>query len=229
MRSLLHSLARWKLISPLVGWTKELKYLPRSIVYCFLDNAFWAWCIAVSIFMACIVVNYWDEMFVCGEPDVTATIRNIAIVWGGLVGIGLAAWRSKIAERQAEVSRSRLLDERYQNAVALLDNNNTHIRIGAIHAIRNLAYEDYKAFAPVVGTVLKSMKEHKDREHIVTEQELKEERDTEYLVLKQAIQDVNFVQMLSDDRLYDRAIESRRRRATGLTEKLLRNRRQQSE
>ena len=73
-------------------------------------------------------------------------IRNVALVWGGLIGLGLAAWRSMIAEKQARIAQSNMLDARYQEAVKLLTDEKIYIRIGAIHAIRNLAFQNPDEF-----------------------------------------------------------------------------------
>ena len=194
-------IGRRKLKGQIVEWTQGLGWFV-------VDNAFWLWCIAVSILITCFAFNYWNELFVTGKTGVSGTVRDIGIVWGGLVGIGLAVSRSKTAEHQAKVSESRLLNERYQNSVELLNNENAHIRIGAIHSLRNIAYEDCDVFASVVRAVLRSMKEHNERESML------EHKSIENAILRQAIRDVDFVRMASrsDTTLYDRAVEDRAQR-----------------
>ena len=43
-----------------------------------------------------------------------STIRNVALVGGGVVAVLLAMWRSMVAERQADTAQQGLLNERYQ-------------------------------------------------------------------------------------------------------------------
>ena len=141
-------------------------------------------------------------------------IRNVALVWGGLIGLGLAAWRSMIAEKQARIAQSNMLDARYQEAVKLLTDEKIYIRIGAIHAIRNLAFQNPDEFCQQTISLLTALR---DSRRIVQEKNKTEDSegktDRVLLVVELAIFDLQIPSMVSSkgDSFYDRAMERSRR------------------
>lgn len=106
--------------------------------------------IAVAIFIMIYVFvavdvsySFWDFFVKNSE-----TIRNLALSWGALLAIGLALWRSIVAQQQAaaaqqqaEIAQRVLLSNRYQRAVEMLGHDKPSIRIGGINALRNFALE----------------------------------------------------------------------------------------
>ena len=54
---------------------------------------------------------YWEDLG--SETDShSTTIRNVALVIGGIIAMLLAVWRSIVAQRQATIAQLRLLSER---------------------------------------------------------------------------------------------------------------------
>ena len=93
--------------------------------------------IVIYVFVAIDVsVSFWDFFVKNSE-----TIRNLALGWGALLAIGLALWRSIVAQRQAEIAQGGLLADRYQRAVEMLGHDLDSMRIGGIHALVDLARE----------------------------------------------------------------------------------------
>lgn len=91
---------------------------------------------------------FWDYFHAGGEHSPSATVRNLVLGWGAPLAIGLAVWRSIVAQRQsdtaqkqAEIAQTGLLSNRYQRAVEMLGHDLVSIRIGGIHALRNIALE----------------------------------------------------------------------------------------
>ena len=84
---------------------------------------------------------FWHS-FSEGEPSVAATIRNLVLIWGAPLAMGLAVWRSMVAQRQAEIAQRGLLSDRYQRAVEMLSHDLDSMRIGGIHALVDLTRED---------------------------------------------------------------------------------------
>ena len=140
-------------------------------------------------------------------PDFSATVRNVGLVWGGLVGLGLAAWRSWIAQRQAEATRLQAsvadrvagaahinsLNERYQRAVELLGSDRSYIRIGGIHAIRNLAREYPYEFAQHAMSLLRAFQE--TRMGITTGSGGDLPHEQEFAVAEKAIGELEIMQL----------------------------------
>ena len=121
-----------------------------SIVYLSWLEGFWNWLREGTVTQAVA-----EEEIITKESNST-TIRNIGLVVGGMIAIGLAVWRSRVAERQADAAQQQaimsqqqadlaqrgLLNERYQRGVEMLGSAVLSVRIGGIYALRSLA-EDY--------------------------------------------------------------------------------------
>ena len=83
---------------------------------------------------------YWQDLR--GSQDsLSTTVRNVALVIGGVVAAILAVWRSKVAERQAATAQQGLLNERYQKGAEMLGSDVLSVRMGGIYALRRLAEE----------------------------------------------------------------------------------------
>lgn len=91
-----------------------------------------------------ILTSYWD--WLRNEPDGlesgSSTVRNLGIVIGGVAAAGLAYWRSRVAERQADTAQQSLLNERYQQGAEMLGSKVLSVRLGGIYALERLATED---------------------------------------------------------------------------------------
>ena len=97
------------------------------------------------------VLNCW-EWFVkgpIGRESGSTTVRNLSLVIGGLIAIGLAYWRSVVADRQAKASQDQaetsqrgLLNERYQKGAEMLGSEVLAVRLGGIYALQRLAEDE---------------------------------------------------------------------------------------
>ena len=108
-----------------------------------------AFCTVGFLILAGAISVYWWE-FLKSEGE---AIRNIALAWAALAGVCWAVWRSVVAAKQAETGEGSLLDARYQRAVEMLGHDFLSVRIGGIHALRNLAFE-YPQYDEEVTVVL---------------------------------------------------------------------------
>ena len=89
--------------------------------------------------------RYWGDLH--GTQDsLSTTIRNVGLVVGGIEAILLAAWRSIVAQRQAnaaqrqaDTSQQGLLNERYQRGAEMLGSEVLSVRLGGIGALDRLA------------------------------------------------------------------------------------------
>ena len=96
--------------------------------------------------------RFWDKLGGNAESFST-TLRNVALVIGGVAAILLALWRSRVSERQtaiaqrqnetaqhqAEIARNSLLNERYQRGAEMLGSEILSARLGGIYALQQLA------------------------------------------------------------------------------------------
>ena len=74
--------------------------------------------------------------------SVSATLRNIGLLFIATVALPFAIWRSVVAGRQADIAQRGLRNERYQKAVEMLGNDILTVRLGGIYALQSLAKED---------------------------------------------------------------------------------------
>lgn len=89
------------------------------------------WALGALLVLGIILsIVYWD--WLRGGDSASTTIRNVGLVSAGAVALWVAIWRSKIAERT-------LLNDRYQQAAAMLGNELLSVRLAGIYALRELA------------------------------------------------------------------------------------------
>ena len=90
-----------------------------------------------------------------------ATLRNIAVLLGGVAALAFAIWRSVVAQKQLDVAQRGLLNDRYQKGAEMLGNNSSlAVRLGGINALRNLAGEHPKQYHIQVMTLLCAFVRH---------------------------------------------------------------------
>ena len=83
---------------------------------------------------------FWDDLR-GDEESLSATVRNLGLVKGGLIAIILAVWRSVVGSRQADTAQRGLLNERYQKGAEMLGSEVLSVRLGGIYALRQLSDE----------------------------------------------------------------------------------------
>ena len=105
------------------------------------DKAVWIPTIASVLLMGILLsARYWDELRGY-EESLSATVRNIGLLIGGVVAALLAMWRSVVLERRADIAQQDMLGERYRNSAEMLGNEVVSVRLGGIYAIDRLAKE----------------------------------------------------------------------------------------
>ena len=97
--------------------------------------------LVVGIVGSLVAWQLWYDLKDDREP-VSTTIRNIALIVGGLIAVMLAMWRSRVSERQADTAHQGLLYDRYQRGAQMLGDHALAVRLGGIYALKRLA-EDY--------------------------------------------------------------------------------------
>ena len=84
-------------------------------------------------------LSFWEQWR--GEDSLGAAVRNIALILGSIVALGLAVWRSYVAQQQLNYQQRSLLNDRYQRAAEMLGNEAMPVRLGGIDALTRLAEE----------------------------------------------------------------------------------------
>ena len=95
--------------------------------------------VVLGIGVSLLFANWTDLR---GEDSNSTTIRNMALVLGGVIAGILALWRSIVAERQADTAQQSLLNERYQKGAEMLGSEDLTVRLGGIYALEQLAMEN---------------------------------------------------------------------------------------
>ena len=121
----------------------------------------YGWLVAVAAMVAAVSVLSVTIVFL-DEPPIgiampegrAEVVRNLGLVVGGVVALGIAVWRSKAAQDQVKVSNRDVLDRRFHNAVSLLSHQEVVSRLTGIQMLGHLAETDPQAFRTAVVDVL---------------------------------------------------------------------------
>ena len=97
--------------------------------------------------------QYWDVLK--GADSAGATIRNIGLVSGSLIAIGLALWRSNTAQRQVEVAEQDSPDGQFQKAAGMLGHEDVFVRLGGVITLYYLGRNHLNRYGYQVCAILK--------------------------------------------------------------------------
>ena len=97
---------------------------------------------SVSVWL---VAEYWNWLASIpsqGEREsYSTTLRNVALLFGGVLALALGYWRGWAADRQAKIAQEDVLDQRYQKGIEELGSTDPTKRLGGIYELQRLAEE----------------------------------------------------------------------------------------
>ena len=124
----------WKWVRGLVGSHGLLR-----------SGGFWFTVLVTGLLVSGVALSliYWDWLRSGTETQesVSTTLRNLGLMFAGVIALPLAVWRSWVAERQARTAQQDLLNDRYQKGAEMLGNEVLSVRLGGIYALQRLAEE----------------------------------------------------------------------------------------
>ena len=127
------------------NWTHVWRWVLKALTSASAITRRFLWVIilAVVVTSGWAVINYWDWLRATpvGRESNFTTIRDFVLLAGGISAIGLAAWRSRVAERQANTAQQSLLHDRYQRGAEMLGSDVLAVRLGGVYALQRLAEE----------------------------------------------------------------------------------------
>lgn len=104
-------------------------------------------------------VCFWDTLLE-GE-SVSAVVRNVALVAGGVIAIPLAVWRSIVASRQIEsiekqirVSQDGALDAQFLKAAEMLGHDQKPVKMGGVYTLANIANSQLEGYGGQAALIL---------------------------------------------------------------------------
>ncbi|MFA6020538.1 MAG: hypothetical protein WC722_09775 [Rhodospirillales bacterium] len=104
----------------------------------------------------------------CDLIGISEFVRNIGLVAVGLVGLGIAYWRSRAANLQAkaalteaELSRQNHIAEIFNRACGQLSDEKLEVRLGAIYTLERICLDEhFKAYTtPIIETLSACLRE----------------------------------------------------------------------
>lgn len=103
-----------------------------------------------------IAVVFWDlpPTGIMDRSERAEIVRNLGLVIGGVLALGIAVWRSKAAQDQVDISDLDRLDRQYSEAVSLLSDPDTVSRLAGIRMLERLANRKSQVFREDVVRVL---------------------------------------------------------------------------
>ena len=129
-------------------------------------RSIWGWvCVGligvVGLILSVVIYWEWFATHPCGMESRSTTLRNLVLGFGGIIAIGLAAWRGIVADRQAkasrdqaETSRATLLHDRYQRGAEMLGHQLPSVRWSGILSLQHLAQDEWEEYCIPVITLL---------------------------------------------------------------------------
>ncbi len=131
------------------------------------EEGLWLTGVVTALAIGAILVwQYWDDLDSDLE-SLSTTVRNVALVIGGVVALLLAIWRSRIGERQVTTAQQGLLNERYQKGAEMLGSNVLSVRMGGIYALQKLAEEHPKEYHIQIMNLLGAFVRHPTRDETI--------------------------------------------------------------
>ena len=120
------------------NWIHILQFTRRLTKW---DGFWWIAGIVIVLLLGGILSwHFWEDLR--GDQDaLSTTVRNVALVIGGVIAMLLAVWRSRVAERQAATAQQGLMNERYQKGAEMLGSSVLAVRLGGIDALQGLAQQ----------------------------------------------------------------------------------------
>ena len=103
-----------------------------------------------------VTVVFWDEprTGIDARAERAEIVRNLGLVVGGVIALGIAVWRSKAAQDEVGIGKRDLLDRRFNLGVSLLSEKETVSRLAGIRMLDQLAELEPKLFREGVTHVL---------------------------------------------------------------------------
>ncbi len=109
--------------------------------------------------------HFWDEL-----EAKSSVIRNLCLAAGVPIAIGVALWRSVIANRQVSaayrqvetaleqtaIAQENILRSRFQSAAEMLGHKSVAVRIGGVQSLAELAAQNMDQYYVSVGNLLEA-------------------------------------------------------------------------
>ncbi len=132
------------------------------------------WTLIVLLTGVIVSIEYWD--WITGGESGSALLRNLALAATAVVGLPIAIWRSKVAERQADAARQQAeiahddwLSKRYQRNSEMLDSDKVWVRVAGIAELARLAQDHPSDYHVQVMELLCTFVRHSSRREEQTE------------------------------------------------------------
>ena len=138
-------------------------------------NAGWYTTGLIAAFLAIGIIWWlweWLRNLQHGFESPSTTIRNLGLFLAAPIALGLAVWRARVADRQADAAQTQvttsqgsLLNERYQKGAEMLGSEALSIRLGGIYALSRLAREHPEEYHAQIIRLLCSFVRYPPPEH----------------------------------------------------------------
>jgi len=133
----------------------------------FIDIFLYSICIVAAFIVVVIFIGWFGSIKIpdsiissyewwAGQSEPHESLRNLALIIAGIIGLGLAAWRIRVANKQAEIAEQGHVTDRFSKAVELIGNKEASVRIGGLYALKHIAYVSTSNERDVVLDVIRN-------------------------------------------------------------------------
>jgi hypothetical protein len=130
------------------GWLKRFRWVGILLVL-----------LAVLAFFVC----FWEDLK--GADSNSATLKNLGLLVFGIAGIGLAIWRSSIADKNVKIADRNSVTDIFTRAIEQLGSGsqeepNIEVRLGAIYSLEKLSKTNHEYYQMIIDILASYVREN---------------------------------------------------------------------
>lgn len=123
----------------------------------------WVGILLVLLAVLALFVCFWEDLK--GADSNSATLKNLGLLVFGIAGIGLAIWRSSIADKNVKIADRNSVTDIFTKAIEQLgsgphDKPNIEVRLGAIYSLEKLSKTNHEYYQMIIDILASYVREN---------------------------------------------------------------------
>jgi hypothetical protein len=123
----------------------------------------WVGILLVLLAVLALFVCFWEDLK--GADSNSATLKNLGLLVFGIAGIGLAIWRSSIADKNVKIADRNSVTDIFTKAIEQLgsgphDKPNIEVRLGAIYSLEKLSKTNNEYYQTIIDILASYVREN---------------------------------------------------------------------
>ena len=123
----------------------------------------WVGILLVLLAVLALFVCFWEDLK--GADSNSATLKNLGLLVFGIAGIGLAIWRSSIADKNVKIADRNSVTDIFTRAIEQLGSGsqeepNIEVRLGAIYSLEKLSKTNHEYYQMIIDILASYVREN---------------------------------------------------------------------